>query len=127
MPPSGEPGKPMSIKSVPFAERFSETAVGVVVDYLSANDDLCAELKADVARTKYLAELAEAFAFKSLSSGSVADKQAEVQLNKEVQARWEQHFKAIAAYEKARATRERGEMIFQGWRTASSNRRQGSP
>jgi predicted RNA-binding protein with PIN domain len=109
---------------VPFADRFSETSVAKVVDYLAANDDSCAELKADVARTKYLAELAEYFAFKGLTVGTVADKQAEAQMDKSVQEKWELHFKAIAAYEKARAIRERGQMIFEGWRSASANRRQ---
>jgi hypothetical protein len=113
------------MKPVAFNERFSETAVARVVDYLAATDDATAELKADVQRTKYLAELAEAFAFKSLTVGGVADKQAEVQMDPGVQKKWEAHFAAVAAYEKARATRERGQLIFEGWRTASSNKRQG--
>ena len=107
-----------------FKDRFSEEMVAKVVDHLAATDDATAELKADVARTKYLAELSEAFAFKSITVGSVADKQAEAQMSPDVQAKWEIHFKAVAAYEKARATRERGQMIFEGWRSASANRRQ---
>jgi hypothetical protein len=108
-----------------FKDRFSEEMVAKVVDHLAATDDATAELKADVARTKYLAELSEAFSFKSITVGSVADKQAEVQMDRTVQERWELHFKAIAKYEKARAARERGQMIFEGWRSASANRRQG--
>lgn len=116
-----------SPKAIPFDARFSETAVAKVVDYLAATDDATAELKADVQRTKYLAELSEAFAFKALTVGSVADKQAEVQMDRGVQAKWELHFQALARYEKARATRERGQMIFEGWRSASANRRQAAP
>ena len=108
-----------------FSDRFSEDTVAKVVDYMQATDDATAELKAQVARSKYLAELSEAFAFKALSVGSIPDKQAEVQMDPTVQAKWELHFQAIAAYEKARATRERGQLIFDGWRTASSNKRQG--
>jgi len=122
---SGPRGASTSSKAIPFDARFSETAVARVVDYLAATDDATAELKADVQRTKYLAELAEAFAFKSLTVGGVADKQAEVQMDPAVQKKWEAHFVAVAAYEKARATRERGQLIFEGWRTASSNKRQG--
>jgi hypothetical protein len=107
-----------------FEDRFSEDMVAKVVDHLAATDDATAELKANVARTKYLAELAEAFAFKGISVGSVADREAEAQMNKDVQTAWEAHFQAIAKYEKARATRERGQMIFEGFRSASANRRQ---
>lgn len=111
---------------MPFEERFSETAVAKVIDYLSSTDDTCAELKADVQRTEYLAKLAEAFAYKAISVGSVEDRKAEAKMDRGVQEKWETHFKAVAAYEKSRATRERGNMIFDGWRSANANRRQGS-
>ena len=111
---------------MPFADRFSETSVAKVVDYLAATDDQTAELKADVQRTEYLAKLAEAFAYKALSVGTVEDKKAEAKMSKDVQAAWDMHFIAIAKYEKARATRERGNMIFEGWRSANANRRQGA-
>ena len=124
-PHSVRPGKPTSTPTVPFNERFSETAVARVVDYLAATDDATAELKANVQRTEHLAKLAEAFAYKSIAVGSVEDKKAEAKMQKSVQDAWDTHFSAIAAYEKARATRERGQMIFEGWRTASSNKRQG--
>lgn len=112
------------MRPVPFAQRFSETSVAKVVDHLAATDNDTAELKANVQRTEYLAKLAEAFAYKAISVGSVEDRKAEAKMDRGVQDKWEEHFLAIAAYEKARAMRERGQMIFEGWRSASANRRQ---
>jgi hypothetical protein len=109
-----------------FSEHMDETTIGKVLDYLAATDETSAELKMEVARTKYLAELAESFAFKAIQTGSVADKQAEVQMDKTVQSRWGDHFKAVVAYEKVRARREHGMLLTELWRSYNANRRVGN-
>lgn len=108
-----------------FSQHMDEATIGHVLDYLAATDEKSAELKMEVQRSKYLAELAESFAFKSLTVGGVADKQAEVQMDKIVQSRWGDHFKAVVAYEKVRARREHGQLLCDLWRTFAVNKRQG--
>jgi hypothetical protein len=111
---------------VKFDDHVSETRIGKVLDYLSATDESCAGLKADVQRTEFLAKLAEAFAYKAISVGSVEDKKAEAKLSKEVQEKWETHFKAIAAYETVRARREHGQLLVELFRTHAANQRKGN-
>lgn len=108
-----------------FAQHMDEATIGKVLDYLASTDEKSADLKMQVQRTKYLAELAESFAFKAISVGSVADKQAEVQLDKTVQGKWADHFKAVVAYERVRARREHGMLLTELWRSWNANRRQG--
>lgn len=109
-----------------FAQHMDETTIGKVLDYLAATDEKSAELKMEVSKSKYLAELAESFAFKALTVGSVADKTAEVQMSREVQAKWKQHFAAVVAYEKVRARREHGVMLCDMWRSFNANKRSGA-
>ena len=109
-----------------FAEHMDEATIGKVLDYLAATDEKSAELKMEVQKSKYLAELAEAFALKSITVGSIPEKQAEVQMNKDVQGKWDAHFKAIAAYEKVRARREHGMLLTELWRSWNANRRVGN-
>ena len=105
---------------------ITEDKLEAALEYLASSDESSANLKADVARSKYVAELAEAFAFKTLTVGTVTDKQAEVQMDKGVQAAWDKHFTAIAAYEKVRARRERAVLIVDIYRTQAANRRVGN-
>jgi hypothetical protein len=109
-----------------FAQHMDETTIGKVLDYLAATDEKSAELKMEVQRSKYLAELAESFAFKAITVGSVADKTAEVQLDKTVQAKWDAHFKALVDFEKVKARREHGVLLCDMWRTHAVNKRSGS-
>ena len=109
-----------------FDDHVSETRIGKVLDYLGATDESCAGLRADVQRTEFLAKLAEAFAYKAISVGSVEDKKAEAKLSKEVQEKWETHFKAIAAYEVVRSRREHAALLCDIWRTHAANMRKGN-
>jgi hypothetical protein len=111
---------------VKFDDHVSETRIGKVLDYLGSTDESCAGLKADVQRTKFLAELAESFAYKMITVGSVADKTAEARLTKEVCDKWEIHFKAIAAYETVRARREHAQLLVELFRTHAANQRKGN-
>ena len=92
--------------------------------YLATTDADCASLKADVARTEYLAKRHEALVFQ-LSDGSVEARKAEAKSSGEVAEKWEQHFKAIEAYESIRAKRETESVIVDTWRSMNANRRQG--
>ena len=105
---------------------ITEDKLEAALAYLASTDESSAKLKADVARSKYLAELAEAFAFKTINVGSIADKQAEVQIDKGVQAAWDKHFTAIAAFETVRAKRERAVLLVDVYRTQAANRRVGN-
>ena len=92
--------------------------------YLATSDQSSAELKADVARTEYVAKLREAAAYK-LSEGTVEERKAIAKLAATSQEAWEKHFLAIAAYEKVRAKRELESLVVDVYRTVSANRRQG--
>jgi hypothetical protein len=111
---------------VPFSDHVSETRIGKVLDYLSATDESCAGLRADVQRTEFLAKLAESFAYKMVLVGSIEDKKAEARLTKEVNVAWETHFKAIAAYETVRARREHAQLLVELFRTHAANQRKGN-
>lgn len=120
-PHSARPGS-----NTPVSVLLTEERVTQALSYLAGSDEQLGELKADLARSKYLAELAEHFAFKSITVGSIPDKQAEVQMSKDVQARWEAHFKVVAAYEKVRARREREVLVIDLFRTIEASRRKGN-
>jgi hypothetical protein len=95
------------------------------LSYLERTDDKSADLKADVARTEYLAKLQESKVFLT-SEGSVDQRKALAKVNESSQALWDVHFKAIAEHEKIRARRERAVLNVDVWRTGSANRRVGN-
>ena len=104
----------------------NETKVAAALQYLAGSDESFANLKADVQKSEYLAKLEEAMAFKSISVGTVNDKQAEAKMSPTVQKRWDAHFVAVASYEKVRATRERAVLTTELWRSLNANRRVGN-
>jgi hypothetical protein len=93
--------------------------------YLATTDASCAELKANVARSEYLAKLAEAIAFKT-ADGTVEEKKARAKISEESQKAWDRHFTAIAEYEKVRAKRETEVLVVDVWRSMNANRRVGN-
>jgi hypothetical protein len=111
--------------SKPISEVLNESRVTDALTYLAQTDESLAEAKASVSRTKFLCDVAEAVAFKSIQVGSIADKNAEVKLSKAVQDAWETHFKAVVQHEKLRARREREILVVEIWRSINANRRQG--
>ena len=92
------------------------------MNYLAETDETCAELKANVARTDYLAKVAEALAF-NLCEGSNDVRKNEARVAAPVREAWEAHFSAMKAYEVVRARRERAILTIEVWRTISANRR----
>jgi hypothetical protein len=104
---------------------ITEDRLTRALTYLSQTDDECAELKANVARTEYLAKLRESSGFLT-AAGNIEERKANAKQDSTVQTYWEEHFKAVAAYEAVRAKRELEALIVDVWRTTSANRRQGS-
>jgi hypothetical protein len=109
-----------------FDAHVSEERIGKVLDYLGSTDESCAELKANVARTEYMAKLQEAMAYKAIPAGSVEDKKAEAKMNPQAQADWLAHFLAIGEYEKVRARREHAQLLVELFRTHAANQRKGN-
>lgn len=115
----------MELKARSFEEHMSEKRIAQMLDYLAATDERCASLKANVARTEYLAKLQEAMAYKAIDNGSIEDRKAEAKMSPTVQKAWDGHFKAVAAYEKVRARRGHAMTLTELWRSWNANRRQG--
>jgi hypothetical protein len=94
---------------------------------LATTDLECAERKASVMRTKWLAEHTEALVYKALGKeGSVEDRKQSVQLDERVGKAWEEHFKAVVGFEALKAQRERNILVVELWRTVQANRRVGN-
>jgi hypothetical protein len=83
-------------------------------------------MKANVARTEYMAKVAEAVAYKAIPAGSVEDKKAEAKIMPQCMKAWEDHFVAVTEFEKVRARREREVLIIDVWRSINANRRVGN-
>lgn len=92
--------------------------------YLATTDSECAKLKANQARTEYQAKRTEALILK-LGEGAMDLRKAEAKADPRSESAWEEHFKAIEAYESVRAKRETEAIIVETWRSMNANRRQG--
>lgn len=102
---------------------IDEIRLEKAMNYLAASDMECAELRAEVARSEYMAKVEEALSFK-MSEGSVEARKCEARVSPGVREAWEKHFSAIQAYELVRARRSRAELVIDIYRTQSANRRQ---
>ena len=101
---------------------IEEKQLEKAMNYLADTDREGAELKADVARTEFLAKVCEAMHYKA-GEGSIEDRKQSARLAPEVKAAWEKHFQAITEYETVRAKRERAVLTVEVYRTESANRR----
>lgn len=95
------------------------------LDYLSGTDELCAALGADCERLEFKAKRTKAAVFK-LSEGSVAERNAIAETAGEVDAAYEDYFKALEKFNAVRNKRATETIVFEAWRSLNSNRRQGS-
>lgn len=95
------------------------------LNYLAQTDERVGSLKANVARTEYLAKLKESGHFLQ-AEGNIEERKASARVTVEVQSEWDLHFKAIAEYEKIRARRERAIIVCELWRSINANRRSGN-
>jgi hypothetical protein len=103
---------------------ISDDELSEQMTYLAETDSACAERKANVARTEYLAKVAEALAFK-LADGNNEERKADARTSSTVGDAWSKHFVAIQQYEEMRAKRERAILTVEVYRTESANRRRG--
>jgi autonomous glycyl radical cofactor GrcA len=102
---------------------IDEIKLEKAMNYLAMTDQECAEAKANVARTEFMAKVTEALSFK-MAEGNIEARKAEARVSPGVREAWEAHFKAIESYEVIRARRQRAELVVDIYRTQSANRRQ---
>lgn len=97
------------------------------MQFLATTDLECAERKAMVLRTEFMAKHAEALVYKALGNeGSVEDRKQTTRLDKTVMEAWDAHFNAVRDYENVRAQRERNVLVVELWRSTNANRRHGN-
>ena len=94
------------------------------LNYLATTDLEIAEWRVAVLRTEYMAEVAEAMAFK-YAEGSVEARKQEAKTVDAVKAAKEEYFKAVKHWEVLKAKRKRAELTIEMWRTSESSRRAG--
>lgn len=114
-----------------YSERWdmlvNEDRVSKAMGFLAESDLQIANLKGNMKRTEYLAEVAESLAYKAMGGdGSVEDRKKAAKVAQPTQEAWETHFKSVVDYEALRARREREVLVVELWRTESANRRQGN-
>lgn len=95
------------------------------LNFLATTDLEVAEWRVSVLRTEYLADVAEAMAFK-LAEGTVEDRKREAKTVDAVRMAKEEYFKAVKHWETLRARRKRAELTIEMWRTIESSRRMGA-
>jgi hypothetical protein len=88
---------------------------------LRSTDEKLGLLKANVARTEYLAKLHEAKVFLT-STGTMDERKAQARVAAE--GSWQEHFSEIAAYESLKATREDAAILLELYRTSEASIRQ---
>ena len=103
---------------------ITEDRLEKALRYLAETDDAIAEERGEMLRSEHMAEVAEALAYKSLE-GSIEDRKRAAKTEKSVLEAWAVHFRAVVAYEKLRARRQREVLITELYRTMESSRRAG--
>lgn len=101
---------------------ISDDRAEAALNFLAETDEEAAELKANVERCEYKLKALKATVF-SLSEGTVADRNATVEMSAEVQRAWNAHCDAIKAYNTVANKRTTQVLIAEVWRTCSANRR----
>lgn len=107
----------------------TEQRVEEALRFLAGTDEQCAEAKANQLRTEHMAKVAEALAFKALQIDgklSIEACKQGARVEESVLAKWEEHFRAVSAYELLKARRERQALVVDLYRTESANRRVGN-
>jgi hypothetical protein len=102
---------------------LNEDKVGEVLTYLANTDERYASAKAQLESTEILRKRVRAKAFLANEDGSVAERNAEAETAEETQAADDAYIKALAEFESLKATRQRGELIIEVWRSLEASRR----
>lgn len=92
--------------------------------YLADTDEQIADARVAVLQTEYLAEVAEAMAFR-YAEGSVESRKQEAKTVQAVKDSKDVYFKAVRQFEVLKAKRKRAELTIEMWRTSESSRRAG--
>ena len=91
---------------------------------LAETDQPCADLKADVERSKYRAKAIHSAIFK-MESGTVAERQAIADCANDYADAMEEYYQAISLYEGMRNERNHQELFIEVWRSVNSARNKG--
>lgn len=103
-------------------EELNETKAAEILSWLSSTDLKFAELKGELEMAEIRQKRARAAAYEG-TDGTVAERNAEVELNENVQAADDAYVKARVEFEKLKAQRERAEMWWDTWRSLEATRR----
>lgn len=92
--------------------------------YLAETDEDYANAKGDTERFDILRKRTRMRAFLA-HDGTVAERNAEAEIDGDVEAADSAYVNAVIKYETYRAKRQRAELVVEVWRTIQSNRRAG--
>lgn len=92
------------------------------MEYLAQTDHDYANEKAQVERSEILRKRIRARIFLT-STGTVAERQAQAEINEEAEQADADYCKTIAAFETLKARRQRAELVIEVWRSLEASRR----
>jgi hypothetical protein len=104
---------------------ISEERCSQALKYLAETDVRAAELKTDVARKEYAAELARKRVFLT-ADGNNEERKAIAETSPDVQTAEDRLAAAILDYERVRARRTTESLVIEVWRSVNANRRSGN-
>jgi len=103
----------------------TEKQVDQALHFLAESDAEVANARVMVMRSEYMADVAEALAYK-IGSGSVRDREMAAKVSPEVRKAMEAVFEATEAYEMVKARRKRAELTIEVWRSWNASKRVGN-
>ena len=104
---------------------ITESKLEAALNYLRDTDETCAAFKVEVSRKEYLCKIARARIFLN-AEGSVEQRKAMAEIDKEVEIAEEARLTALGEFEKQKAKRETNILIVEVWRTEAANKRAGN-
>lgn len=107
-----------------LAARLSDEKIDEYLAYLVDNDEVYAELKADVERKKIKAKRIEAIEYIG-AAGPAQLRRYAVEMSPMVAQAWEQHAMAVQRFETMKNKRETCATLIEVWRTYTSAKKQG--
>ena len=93
--------------------------------YLAISDESCAAAKANQERMEFKAKAVRQQVF-LIEEGTVAERQAKAEVNRDHQNVLDQYFDAMKTYSAIANKRETERIVLDTWRTISANRRSGA-
>ena len=101
---------------------LNEDKIGEVLTYLATTDEKFASAKAQLESTEILRKRVRAKCFLT-GEGTVAERQAEAEVSDETQAADDAYISALREFEALKATRQRGDLMIEVWRSLEASRR----